>query len=182
MVMLITTSRNPTHYLRRMSKIIALSIPSSQRLTRGNLNLSEIFRYCWNHQILRLLILQKYSDKNSIFVKAYSIEEKPRLINATIKITEIVTLQKHDKTQRIMIKKLKLAFTDQISKGIKQQITDFFSPTIQSLGNNDLSKLLTINFEKTSFHSVIGHAVQQNVSKSLPLFKIHIASECNNNE
>jgi len=183
MVMLITTSRNPTHHLRRMCKIISFSIPNSQRLTRGNLNLNEIFRYCWNHQIFRLIILQKHSEKNSILVKAYSIREKPRLIKATIKITEMVTLQKHNKTQRIMIEKVKLDFAETVSKEIKEQIADFFSPIIQNQRNGYSSNLLSISFGKNSFNSLIGHIVQHNTSKShLPLFKIHITSECKNNE
>lgn len=181
MAMLITTSRNPTHYLRRICKIISFSIPNSQRLTRGNLNLKEIFRYCWNNKIFRIIILQKHSEKNSILVKAYFIREKPQLINATIKITEMATLKKHNKTQRIMIEKVNLDFTEAVSKEIKKQITLFFSPIIQNQRNCS-SKILSISFGKNSLNSLIGHAVQHNSSESLPLFKIHITSECKNNE
>ncbi|MFX0122880.1 MAG: hypothetical protein ACFFAE_04525 [Candidatus Hodarchaeota archaeon] len=180
--MLITTSRNPTHYLRRMSKIIALSIPNSQRLTRGSLNLDKIFRYCRNQQINRLLILQKDSVKGSILVKAYSIETKPQLIKAMIKLTEIISLQKHDKTRRIMIEKVHLNFTDNVNKEEKENIYEFFSPIIHNSGESRSTKLLTISFRKNRSNSLIGHAVQQNLSDSLHLYTIQITPECNNDE
>ncbi|MHA2202248.1 MAG: hypothetical protein ACW991_01030 [Candidatus Hodarchaeales archaeon] len=180
--MLITTSRNPTHQLRRMSKIIALSFPNSQRLTRGSLSLDKVFRYCWNQQIFRLLILQKNSGKDSILVKAYSIGEKPQPIKATIKITEMISLQKHNKTQRILIEKVKLDFTDQVNEEIMEQIIDFLSPIIQKAGNKRTKKLLTMSFRKTKSTSLIGHVVQHNSSQSLPLYTIHISSECVNDD
>ncbi|MFX1505150.1 MAG: hypothetical protein ACFFDC_03455 [Promethearchaeota archaeon] len=181
MVLLITTSRNPSHKLRRISKIINYSIPKSQRLTRGNLSLSDIFRYCWNHQISRLIILQKHS-KNSLLVKAFSIEDKPRPIHATIRLSEIVTLQKHVKTQRILIEKVNIEFKSKLRKEIRKYILDFFSPITQNLEPNHSTKLLIISFEKTSSDSLIGHAVQQNSSMPLPLYTIHITLECNNDE
>jgi rRNA maturation protein Rpf1 len=181
MVLLITTSRNPSHNLRRMSKIITYSMPKSLRLTRGNLNLNEIFRYCWNHQIFRLLILQKHSE-NSILVKAFSIEEKPRPIQATIKLSDIITLQKHVKPQRIMIERVKIEFKGKLGKKIKKNILDFFLPITQNAEPNHSTKLLTISFEKNSSDSLIGHAVLQNSSMSPPLYTIHINSVCNSYE
>ncbi|MFW9905569.1 MAG: hypothetical protein ACFFFH_14600 [Candidatus Thorarchaeota archaeon] len=181
MVLLITTSRNPSHRLRRVSKIVTYSIPKSQRLTRGNLSLDDIFRYCWNHQIFRLLILQKYS-KNSILIKAFSIEKKPRPIKATIKLSEIVTPQKHDKTQRIMIEKVKIEFKENLREELRKCLLDFFSPITQNLEHNHSTKLLTISFESNSTGTLLGHAVQQGSSMPLPLYTIHITLECNNNE
>lgn len=181
-LMLITTSRNPTHSLRRMSKIIAFSVPNSQRLTRGSLSLEKVFRYCWNHQISRLLILQKNSEKDSILVKTYLIGEKPQPINATIRLTDIISLQKHTKTQRIMIEKVKFNFTEKVNKEIKKQILEFFSQIIQNSEHSRSTKLLTISFRKNRSNSLIGHAVQQNSSKPLLLYTIHITSECFNDE
>lgn len=180
--MLITTSRNPTHYLRRISKIIAFSLPNSQRLTRGSLSLDKVFRYCWNQQISRLLILQKNSEKDSILVKAYLIEEKPKPIKTGIELTKIISLQKHDKTQRIMIENVELEFSDEVNREIKEKVNTFFAPTIQASESSRVPKLLTISFKKNTSNSLIGQAVQQNSSNSLPLYTIHISLECFNNE
>ena len=181
MVVLITTSRNPSHNLRRCSKIITYSIPKSQKLTRGNLSLNDIFRYCWNHQIFRLLILQKHSEK-AILVKAFSIEEKPRPLHATIKLSEILTPQKHVKTQRIVIERVKIEFKGQLNEKIRKSISDYFSRITQNLEYSHSAKLLTISFEMNSSDSLIGYAVQQYSSIRLPLYTIHITPECSSDE
>lgn len=181
MVLLITTCRNPSHNLRRISKILTYSLPKSQRLTRGNLSLNDIFRYCWNHRIFRLLVLQKHSE-NSILIKAFSIGEKPRPIQATIKLSEVVIPKKHVKTQRIMIEKVKIEFKGKMKEEIRKYLLDFFLPITQNSIHNHTTKLLTISFEMSSSDSLIGYAVQQNSSMPLPLYTIHITLESNSNE
>ncbi len=180
--MLITTSRNPTHYLRRVSKIISLSFPNSQRLNRGSLNLSKIFAYCWNNQISRLLILQGTKKEDLIIVKAYVIGKKPQSIDATIKLTNIVSLRKHDKKRRIMVEKVHLEFSEEVNEVIQEKILDFFRCVIQDSKRFRTRKLLTISFSQKKPNFLIGIAVQQDSSVSLPLYNIHISTECGNNE
>lgn len=182
--MLITTSRDPTHHLRRVSKIISLSIPNSQRMNRGSLSLHKLFTYCWNKQISRLLILQETTKENEkVLVKAYLIGKIPQLIDATVELTDIISLQRQRKKHRITIEKVYLDFSVEVNKIIKERITDFFQYVAQDSNHIISAKnYLTISFRKKNSTSVIGQAVQQNSSKLFPLFNIHISSECVNNE
>ncbi|MFX0014644.1 MAG: Brix domain-containing protein [Promethearchaeota archaeon] len=180
--MLITTSRNPNHRLRRVSRVISLSFPNSQRMNRGTLSLSRLFTYCWNKKIGNLLILQESDENNAILVKAYSIRNQPQLIDATIRLTNIVSLRKHSKKYRINIERICINFSEDINKLFKDQITDFFHQIIPDSNNVHSKKKLVISFGKDKFNSLIGHAVQQNSTKSLHLFTIHVSSECVNNE
>ncbi|UCG89980.1 MAG: hypothetical protein JSU57_05830 [Candidatus Heimdallarchaeota archaeon] len=180
--MLITTSRDPNHYLRRVSKIIALSFPNSQRMNRGSLSLKKLFSYCWNKQISRLLILQGTAKEDLIIVKAYLIGKIPQLVEATIKLTNIITLQKNRKKHRITVEKVCLDFSEEVNKISKERITDFFQPLVQESEHASSKNFLTIRFRKETRKSLIGQVIQENSSLSLPLYNIHISSECVNNE
>ena len=182
--MLITTSRDPTHNLRRVSKIISLAIPNSQRMNRGSLSLHKLFTYCWNKQIFRLLILQETTKEEEIvLVKAYLIGKIPQFINATVELTDIISLQRQRKKHRITVEKVYLDFSVEVNKIIKERITDFFQYVAQDSNHIIGAKnYLTISFRKKTRTSVIGQAIQQNSSKFFPLFNIHISSECVNNE
>ncbi|MFX0208767.1 MAG: hypothetical protein ACFFDT_22485 [Candidatus Hodarchaeota archaeon] len=180
--MLITTSRDPTHYLRRVSKIIALSFPTSQRMNRGSLSLKKLLNYCWNKQISRLLILQGTAEEGIISVKAYLIRKIPQLVEVTVELTNIISLQKHRGKDRIKVEKICLDFSEEVSKIVKERITDFFQHIIQDTDQTNAKNLLKISFRKETKNSLIGKAVQHNQSQSLPLYNIQISSECVNNE
>lgn len=175
---LITTSRNPSHYVRRVTRILTFSIPRSKRITRGSLNTKNLLNYCKNLKVKRLLIIQGSKRKNTVFVKAYSIENEINLINMEIILSKITTVQKHDKTTRIMIENINLDFSKKINKAIKKKVIDFFSPIL--LGKNDLkgNKLLLINFEQKNPKNLIGFANQQISTKKRLLFEIEISFKC----
>jgi hypothetical protein len=99
-----------------------------------------------------------------------------------IKLSEIIAPQKHVKTKRIMIEKIKIEFKGKLRKEIKKCILDYFSPFTQNLEHIHSNRLLTISFVMNSSDSLIGHAVQQNSSLPLPLYTIHITSDCNSDE
>ncbi|MFX1285163.1 MAG: hypothetical protein ACFFB5_16015 [Promethearchaeota archaeon] len=180
--MLITTSRDPTQYLRRVSKIITLSFPNSQRMNRGSLSLNKLFTYCWNKQISRLLILQGTTEEGLVSVKAYKIGKIPQLVEATVELSKIISLQKHRKKQRINIEKVCFDFSEEVDKMIKERITDFFQHVFKDSKHISTKNLLTISFRKETKNSLIGQAVLQNLLQSLLLYKIQITSECVNNE
>lgn len=180
--MLITTSRNPNHYLRRASKIISLSIPNSQRINRGSLSLNKLFNYCWNKQFTRLIILQGVMDEDSILVKAYLVDKKPQLIDAHIELNNIISIGDYDPKHRIMVDKVTLIFSSKVNEIVKKRIKDFFRQIIQDSRHTHAKKFLAIRFgiEKPNF--IKGQAIQQDSPRTIPLYTIHISSPCINNE
>ena len=88
----ITTSRNPTHFLRRVSKILAFSIPRSERITRGSLNRTQLRNYCKNKNITRMIILHRTKKPNNVLAKAYSIENTAVLHKADIILSDIISI------------------------------------------------------------------------------------------
>lgn len=181
-MMLITTSRNPTHFLRRVSKIVSFSIPNSQKMNRGSLNLRELFAYCKNMHFSRLLIFQRTSEKDRIIAKAYSIQEKPQLVEATIEISDVIPLYKHGKKIRVAIEKVQLKFSQEVNESKKEKILEFFQDIIQNSNNSHEKKVLTILFRQENQNYYIGQAIQGISSISKPLYTIHILTECGKNE
>jgi rRNA maturation protein Rpf1 len=180
--MLITTSRNPTHFLRRVSNIISLSFPNSQKMNRGSLSLKNLFAYCKNKEFSRLLIFQRTSENDRVIAKAYSIEEKPQSIEATIELRDVISLSKHDKKNRVVIESVQLKFSREVNESKKGKITDFFQDIIKASQHSHDRKVLTIFFRQEKQNYLIGQAVRGISSISDPLYTIHILTECGNNE
>ncbi|MFX0088207.1 MAG: hypothetical protein ACFFAU_21310 [Candidatus Hodarchaeota archaeon] len=179
---LITTSRNPSHYIRRVTKIVTFSIPKSKRITRGSLNKKQLFNYCKNLNIRRLLILEGSKKEGVIAVKAYSIEDEINSFNAEIILNNITSITKQDKNTRIMIEKICLGFSKEISRIIKNKVTDFFSPIIMEDKVLRRNKLLIINFTQKNPKVLLGFAYQQISKTSRLLYEIKISFKCVNDE
>lgn len=172
---LITTSRNPTHFLRRAAKILSYSFPNSQKLNRGTLNLKQLKYFCWNQKIARLIILQRNQKDKTINIQIYSIEKEVKAINAAIQLFDLITLQKHDKKTRIMVDKVKLEFSNEIHPPIKNRLIRILKPITQFSRPTNARKLLTINFKPETSETLIGTAIQKYSSISLHLYTLHIS-------
>jgi rRNA maturation protein Rpf1 len=179
---LITTSRNPSHYLRRVTKVLTFSIPRSKRITRGSLNKRQLFNYCKNLKIRRLLILQGSKVERVVAVKAYSIEEELNILNAEILLSNIITIQKHDKNTRIIVEKINLDFSNQINKIEKNKVIDFFSPIVIQRKVLKENRLLVINFKQKKPNILIGFAHQQISNAPRLIYEIKISFKCVNDE
>jgi hypothetical protein len=81
-----------------------------------------------------------------------------------------------------MVEKVHLEFSEELNEGIQEKILDFFRYVIQDSRRFRTRKLLTISFSQEKPNILIGLAVQQGSSVSLPLYTIHISTECGNNE
>lgn len=174
---LITTSRNPTHKLRRVHKILFFSLPNSERVNRGSLSLDKLFNYCWGKRISRLLILENTKEQDLVRIKAYSIEKKPQPVEANITLSNVISLQKHEKKNRIVVEQVHIDFSDEVDELKKDQIRDFFKPMSESK-QLDSKKIISINFKHEYPASLIGIAIYQVSSISVPLFTIHISMNC----
>jgi len=174
---LITTSRNPSHFLRRTSKILDYSLPNSQRMNRGSLNLKQLYNYCWNRKIPRLFILQNSSKgKDIVIIKAYLISEVIQLSDSIIEISELMSLKKHSKNTRIKVEQLKLNFSKSIDSKLKNKVIEIFNPSIHSSSTDRPKYLLSIQFLQKSPNELIGNAIQQSFSSQLHLFTLHISN------
>ncbi|MFX0182970.1 MAG: hypothetical protein ACFE95_07815 [Candidatus Hodarchaeota archaeon] len=172
---LITTSRNPTHFLRRAAKILSLSFPNSQKLNRGTLNQKQLNNFCWNQKIPRLIILQRNQKDQTINVRIYSIDKEVKVINAAIQLFDLILLQKHERNKRIMVDTVKLEFSKNINPQIKSRLIKIFKPIIQYSDPINARKLLTIYFKSKTSKTLIGSAIQKVSSVSLHLYTLHIS-------
>ncbi|MFX0173471.1 MAG: hypothetical protein ACFE9L_16385 [Candidatus Hodarchaeota archaeon] len=171
---LITTSRNPTHYLRRATKILSYSVPNSQKLNRGTLNLKQLYNYCWNQKIPRLIILQRNKKDKIINFQIYSIEKEVNTLNVDIQLFDLIELQKHNTKTRIMVDRVKLEFSNEIHPLIKKRLIKIFNPIFNFSRLNYAKKLLTIKFKPETPEILIGTAVQKYSSIFLHLYTLRI--------
>ncbi len=171
---IITTSRNPSHFLRRVCRILTFSLPRSERITRGSLNQSQIFNYCRNKNITRILILHGTSVGNSVHVKAYSVLDTILFHEVNILLSDFISLQKHNKNNRIMITSIQLDFSDEINFSIKKGIINYFHPIVQNTRDFRKNKILKISFKQETTQNVVGYAFQQNRNSSILLYKINV--------
>ena len=176
---LITTSRNPPPFLRRANKVLVFSIPNSQKINRGSLSLKQLFSYCWNLKISRLLILQKKGKSEIVTIKAYFIEEKVQSTEIALEISDLIFLRKHDKRTRIQIDDLNLQFENNVDLKMKKTILTLFKPILGRETSHQSNKKLYIKFRSENATSVIGTAVQQNNETTLPLYTLRITKISN---
>ncbi len=177
---LITTSLNPPHFLRRASKVLAFSLPNSKKINRGSLSLKYLFSYCWNLKISRLLILQKAKSDNTAMIKAYSIDEKVEKINLIIELSDIISLRKHDKNTRIVIDRVQLEFFDNRELLMKSSMLNLFKPILEIKTIPEGSKTLTIMIKPESSTSIIGTAIQKGTKGNLSLYTLKIRKDDEN--
>jgi rRNA maturation protein Rpf1 len=170
----ITTSRNPNHFLRRAAKILSFSIPNSQKLNRGTLNLKQLYNFCWNHKIPRLIILQRNKKDKIINFQIYSIEKEIQAINVDIQLFDLIELHKHDAKTRIMVDKVKLEFSNEIHPQIKKRLIKIFNPLFNFSRLNTARKRLIVNFKPETADILIGTAVQKYSSISLRLYTLRV--------
>ena len=171
---MITTSRNPSHFLRRVCRILTFSIPRSERITRGSLNQSQLFNYCRNKNIKRILIVHGTNVGNSVHVKAYSIVDTILFHEVNILLSDFISLQKHNKSNRIIITAIQLDFSEEIDFSIKKGIINFFHPIVQNTRDFGKNKVLTFSFNQKTSRNVIGYAIQRNRNSSMLLYKITV--------
>ncbi len=171
---IITTSRNPSHFLRRVCRILTFSIPRSERISRGSLNQKQIYNYCRNKNITRILIVHGTSLGNSVQVKAYSVTDTILFHEVNILLSDFISLQKHNKSNRIIITAIQLDFSEEIDFSIKKGIINFFQPIVQNTQDDGKNKILTFSFNQKTSQNVIGYAFQKNRNSSILLYKINI--------
>lgn len=171
---LITTSRDPTHFLRRTSKVLNFSLPNSLRMNRGSLNLGELYRYCWNQQVPYALILQGTAEKGIAEIKAYKIGNEIQPIEATIELSDIIRLEKHNRGTRISVDCVQVQFTPSVQQPLRKRIIKVFTPILRSFKTERSKNVLTVRFQVIDSNKLSGEAIQSTTRGLLPLFNVSI--------
>ncbi|MHA1227353.1 MAG: hypothetical protein ACTSPV_11475 [Candidatus Hodarchaeales archaeon] len=166
--LLITTSRNPSHALRRAAKVLYYSFPGSKKINRGSMNFNSVLSFCWSNSIERILILNKTSSMGVFEVKAFKLEDKVISFGAKIEMTDVIDIKKHDSSTRIDIRGIRIVDKKETDSVLSRRVFDFFRPGQVYYQNN--TRELQLRIESESSHYVSCSAVQQNITSELKLF------------
>ena len=95
--LLITTSHNPSHFIRRVSKLLSFSLPFSKRMNRGSLSLKEIKNFCWNKGINKVIIVQSSRKIDSVSLSCFDFVKSPQQMDVKVNLTNFLFPRKGDK-------------------------------------------------------------------------------------
>ncbi len=174
LTVLITTSHNPSHFLRRVAKFLSILIPNSEKLTRGSLNFHELCNYCWNKEIKWLFILEDSENKKSAFLRFYDFNKSRSPINASIKLMNFNFPTKGDPSPRIEIKGIRLLFPDLEIKKIDKKVQEFLRTLKTAFISQINNSSLVIEFQKISSSHIFGIVTWEHNKKSIPVFSYEV--------
>ncbi|NHJ00651.1 MAG: hypothetical protein EAX86_00855 [Candidatus Heimdallarchaeota archaeon] len=171
---LITTSRNPTHFLRRTAKILKLCLPNTVMISRGSLNINQVLNYSFNNEIKVLLILHQTQENGTIKVNPYFITRDTLKITSTILISNIITLKAHDSKIRLTSAPIRLKFSQEINNNIKEKIIFLFEPIIEPRVNKNEKFHNMFYFQRDNKDIIEGMMIQSNQTVSYPILQFRI--------
>mmetsp|Transcript_6067 Transcript_6067/g.8361 ORF Transcript_6067/g.8361 Transcript_6067/m.8361 type:complete len:180 (-) Transcript_6067:1711-2250(-) len=139
----ITTSRSPTQKTKTLSKYFKNIINFGEIFTRGSAKLSNIIKYCKNHNYKSLLIFHEYrGEPNGILIKYFelNIEIYFKIIKMEfIKLTQISK----------QIKNVKIVFINFLSKNM-QRIKILLNEIFNKGNSNNYDGLLLIKYSSNN--------------------------------
>ena len=171
---LITTSHSPSHFLRKLSKLLTYCFPNSVRINRGSLNKKQLFNYCWNNQIFRLLIIHSLGEKNSAKIEIYNLEKSQEPIISTIEITAVSFPKKGIKEARIDANSISLHYSIEIPPRLREAIDLLMKPFLLSNTRNKSDSSLDMNIMRYTPHQILGNIVQTKKEESLEIFTFRV--------
>ncbi|MHA2106722.1 MAG: hypothetical protein ACW99R_03320 [Candidatus Hodarchaeales archaeon] len=172
--LLITTSRNPSHFIRRVSKLISFSLPFSKRMNRGSLSLKEIRNFCWNMGIDKVFIVQSSRKIDSISLCCYDFVKSPLQIDVEVKLMNFNFPQKGDKNTRIENKNILIDYTPDIPESLKEHIHNFIKPLLVPKASKPSKTSLKIKFRDYLDGKFRGEVVRNDPKNQLPLLSFEI--------
>ena len=177
---LITTSRNPSHPLRRAAKILKYYFASALLLNRGSLNRNHLLNYSINNRIYLLLILQQTQQQDVIEVLSLFISNEGTLKSFRLLISGLIDLKKHNLHTRIQPAPIKVKFSQEISANTMKHLSAFLKPLIdvQPFNNSHVSNL--IQFRSEEDRIIKGKLTQNRESLSIEI--LHFTVTCDNHE
>jgi rRNA maturation protein Rpf1 len=156
---LITTSHSPSHFLRKLSKLLTFFLLSSVRLNRGSLNKKQLLNYCWNNKIPRLIIVQGLEKKDSARIELFNLEKSQKPVNSVIEVTDVFFPRKGVKNTRIDVKNICLNYSKDIPQNIREYIDIFMKPFLNSNPSLSQDSDLEINITTHNSNQVLGKII-----------------------
>jgi rRNA maturation protein Rpf1 len=171
---LITTSHNPTHFLRRVCRLLSYSLPLSSRINRGSLNRKELLNYCWNNKINWLFIVKQSQEVNIIDLECTNLSLSTEPLNAFIKLKDFFFPQKGDNETRISVNQMSLNYSPEIPNDIIDLILPFNELCVKDNKAYQESSNLSLNFSKYAEGKLEGNVAFTGKNKLHELFKFTI--------
>ena len=173
---LITTSHNPSHFLRQLSKLLTFCLPDSVRINRGSLNKKQLFNYCWNNKIPRLFIVQGFKKIDTSIIEFYNLEKSSEPVNSVIELTNVHFPKKGIKETRIDAKSIRLNYSKDIPPMVSERINMFMKPFLNSNSNYISDSNLEINFLKYNPDQLLGNITRTNKKEAVEILAYRITN------
>ncbi len=173
---LITTSHNPSHFLRRVSKLISYSLPTSKRINRGSLNLKELRNFCWNTGIQKVLIIQGSKSIDSVSICCYNFIESLQQMKADIILSNFNFPKRGDTNSRIEVTKINVKFSPEIPASIRRSVHNFMHPLVLEVGEDVSKSSLLIDFEGYSNGNILGVVTRADSIDKSPLYSFKLSN------
>ncbi len=171
--LLITTSHNPSHFLRRVCKLLSFSLPASQRINRGSLSLKEIRNYCWNIGIHKLLIVKGSKKNDSVSLSCYDFRRSTQLINIEVTLMDFNFPKKGDKDTRIESKINVIEFPPKLPVSLKEAVLKFINPLNDSTMKKISKSNVLIRINSFSDGKLQGQVINTNLNRKIPLYSFY---------
>ena len=171
---LITTSHNPSHFLRKLSKLLTFCLPNTVRINRGSLNKKQLFNYCWNNQISRLMIVQGLEKKDSGIIEIYKLERSLKPINALIEVSDVTFPNKGVKDARIESSGISLHYSTDFPIKLRESIESLLKPFLISSTKKKSESVIEMNFTHYESHEIKGNFLRQGKGEKYQLLIFRI--------
>ena len=173
---LITTSHSPSHFLRKLSKLLTFFLPGVVRINRGSLNKKQLLNYCWNNKIPRLIIVQGYEKKDSARIEIFNLEKSQKPVNSVIEVTDVFFPRKGVKNTRIDVKSIHLKYSKDIPLNIRENIDVFMKPFLISNPNVSQDSDLEIKFTTHNSNQVLGNITRTGKKEAIEILTFGITN------
>ena len=173
---LITTSHSPSHFLRKISKLLTFFLPSSVRINRGSLNKKRLLNYCWNNKIPRLIIVHGLEKKESARIELFNLEKSQKPVNSVIDVTDVFFPRKGVKNTRIDVKSIHLKYSKDIPQDIRENIDIFMKPFLNSNPNFSQNSDLEIIFSTNNSNQVLGKIIRTGKKEAIEILNFGITN------
>ncbi|MHA1976092.1 MAG: hypothetical protein ACW98F_03530 [Candidatus Hodarchaeales archaeon] len=172
--LLITTSHNPPHFLRRVSKLLSFSLPFSKRINRGSLNIKEIRNFCWNTGIHKLIIVQGAKETDSVSLSCYNFFQSPHQLNVKIELSNFNFPRKGEKDTRVEGQQMSVQYAPETPEEIKESIHDYIKPLIHSMMDKPSKSNLILKFRNYTDGKLQGEVVRTHSPNNSPLYSFEV--------
>ncbi len=173
---LITTSHSPSHFLRKLSKLLTFLLPSSARINRGSLNKKQLLNYCWNNKIPRLFIVQGVEKKDSARIEFFNLEKSQKPVNSVIEVRDVFFPRKGVKNTRIDIKSIHLNYFKDLPPNIRENINMFMKPFLTSNPTFIQDSDLEIKFTTYDSNQLLGNITRIGKKEAVEILTFRITN------